>query len=83
MGIGASVLLIAVGAILTFALNASVGWLNLHVVGWIFMAAGVIGLLFTTMIWGPRRRATTVVRDETAPPVGPTEVRREDREIRY
>jgi hypothetical protein len=79
VGIGASVLLIAVGAILTFALNASIGWLDLDVVGWIFMAAGVIGLLFTTMIWGPRRRATTVVHDEVAP----TEVRREDREIRY
>ena len=39
MGIGASVLLIAVGAILTFALNASIGWLDLDVVGWIFMAA--------------------------------------------
>lgn len=79
MGIGASVLLIAVGAILTFALNASVGWLDLDVVGWIFMAAGVLGLLFTTLIWGPRHRATTVVHDD----VTPTEVRREDREIRY
>ncbi|HCT79969.1 MAG TPA: hypothetical protein DGT23_26075 [Micromonosporaceae bacterium] len=57
MGIGASVLLIAVGAILTFALNVQVGWLDLEVVGWILMAAGAIGLFLITVIWAPRRRA--------------------------
>lgn len=56
MGIGVSVFLIAVGAILTFALDLSVGFLDLDVVGWILMAAGVIGLIVTTMIWGGRRR---------------------------
>lgn len=73
MGIGASILLIAVGAILTFALNVSIGWLDLDVVGWIMMLAGAIGLFLTTVIWGPRRRAvvtretptTSVVDDRT------------------
>ncbi|WP_020523695.1 DUF6458 family protein [Catelliglobosispora koreensis] len=60
MGIGASIFLIALGAILTFALDFSVGGIDIDVVGWILMAAGVIGLVFTTLIWGPRRRATTV-----------------------
>lgn len=64
MGIGASILLIAVGAILTFALNVSIGWLDLDVVGWIMMVAGAAGLFMTTMIWGPRRRAV-VTRDST------------------
>ncbi len=64
MGIGASILLIAVGAILTFALNVSIGWLDLDVVGWIMMLAGAIGLFMTTVIWGPRRRAV-VTRDRT------------------
>jgi hypothetical protein len=64
VGIGASILLIAVGAILTFALNVSIGWLDLDVVGWIMMLAGAIGLFMTTVIWGPRRR-TTVTRDHT------------------
>jgi hypothetical protein len=68
MGIGASVFLIAVGAILTFALNLRVGFLDLDVVGWILMAAGVIGLIVTTFIWGGRRR--TIVADQ------PTEYRR-------
>jgi hypothetical protein len=57
MGIGASIFLIAVGAILTFALELRIGVLNLDIVGWILMAAGVIGLMMTTLVWGPRRRA--------------------------
>jgi hypothetical protein len=55
VGIGASVALIAIGAILTFALNWSIGALDLDLVGWILMGAGVIGLIFTTLIWGRRR----------------------------
>jgi hypothetical protein len=62
VGIGASVFLIAVGAILTFALEARVGFLDLDVVGWILMIAGLLGLIMTTLVWGPRRR--TVVRRE-------------------
>jgi hypothetical protein len=57
MGIGASIFLIALGAILTFALELRIGVLNLDIVGWILMAAGVIGLIMTTVVWGPRRRA--------------------------
>lgn len=44
MGIGFSVLLIAVGAILTFALDAEVEGLDLDAVGIILMIAGFIGL---------------------------------------
>ena len=65
MGIGASIFLIAVGAILTFALDAKVGFLDIDVVGWILMAAGVLGLVFTMFIWGPRQRraVTTTTRE--------------------
>lgn len=73
MGIGASLLLLAVGAILTFALNVQVGFLDLDVVGWIMMAAGAIGLFMTTVIWGPRRRATV-----TTTPTSTTEYERVD-----
>ncbi|MGC4896551.1 DUF6458 family protein [Micromonospora sp. DT31] len=59
MGIGTSIFLIAVGAILTFALNASVGGVDLDVVGWILMAAGVLGLIMTTLVWGRRRQVVT------------------------
>ena len=45
MGIGVSVFLIAIGAILAFAVNVAVSGLDLSMVGWILMAAGAIGLL--------------------------------------
>ncbi|GAA2757773.1 DUF6458 family protein [Actinopolymorpha rutila] len=56
MGIGASILLIAVGAILAFAVNFSISGLDISVIGWILMVVGVIGLIMTALIWGPRRR---------------------------
>lgn len=67
MGIGASVFLLAVGAILTFAVaNTSLGGvIDLHVVGWILMVAGALGLVVTLFIWGGRRRTTVV--DQAAP----------------
>ena len=58
MGIGASVFLIAVGAILAFAVNASVSGLDLAVVGYILMIAGVLGLALTLFVFGPRSRAS-------------------------
>jgi len=64
MGIGASILLIAIGAILTFALNVQVGFLDLDVVGWVLMLAGVVGLILTTVIWAPRRRRSVTTRDD-------------------
>ena len=64
MGIGASILLIAIGAILTFALNVQVGFLDLDVVGWVLMLAGVVGLILTTVIWAPRRRRVVTTRDD-------------------
>jgi hypothetical protein len=67
MGIGVSVFLLAVGAIMTFALNAEVSGLDLDTVGVILMVVGVIGLLFSMMFWsswgGFNRTERTVVRD--------------------
>ncbi|MER6594769.1 DUF6458 family protein [Micromonospora purpureochromogenes] len=59
MGIGTSIFLLAAGAILTFALDASVGGVDLDVIGWILMAAGLLGLIMTTLVWGRRRQVVT------------------------
>ena len=56
MGIGVSIFLIAVGAILAFAVNFDVSGLDINVVGYILMIVGVIGLIMTAFIWGPRNR---------------------------
>jgi hypothetical protein len=65
MGIGACVFLLAVGAVLAFAVNATVSGLDINVVGWILMGAGVLGLFFTTLIFG--RRDEVVGTTTTAP----------------
>ena len=57
MGIGVSIFLIAVGAILTFAVHASMNGVSIQTVGVILMIVGAIGLLVTMLIWGPRRGA--------------------------
>ena len=56
MGIGVSIFLIALGAILTFATDVSVSGLDLDVVGVVLMLAGALGLVMTLVVWGPRRR---------------------------
>jgi hypothetical protein len=56
VGIGGSIFLIALGAILAFAVHVSVGWLSLNVVGVVLMIAGLAGLLLTLWFWSNRRR---------------------------
>jgi hypothetical protein len=58
MGIGASIFLIALGLILALAVEFQVAGLDIHVIGWILVIVGIVGLLLTMFIWGPRRRAT-------------------------
>jgi Domain of unknown function (DUF6458) len=53
VGIGTSILLIAVGAILKFAVNTEVSGLEISTIGLILMIVGVLGLVislfYTTM----------------------------------
>ena len=52
MGIGVSVFLIAVGAILAFAVEFSAEGVNLDTIGVILMIVGAIGLLASMLFWG-------------------------------
>jgi len=64
MGIGTSIFLIAVGAILKFAVNAHVSGVNLDTVGVILMIVGIVGLLISILwmtIWADRTRRNDVV----------------------
>ncbi len=66
MGIGTSVFLMALGAILYFAVTASVSGISLATVGLILMIVGAIGLLaslFMASAWNDRRRDREVVVD--------------------
>jgi Domain of unknown function (DUF6458) len=63
MGIGAGIFLIVVGAIMTFALDVSVAGVDLDVVGWILMLAGVAGLVLFFYFWNRRRPPRAVVTE--------------------
>ncbi len=75
MGIGVSIFLIALGAILAFAVSAEVAGLDIQTVGWILLAVGIVGLVLSMIFWsswggpGGMRRRTTYVED--GPPAGP------------
>jgi hypothetical protein len=65
MGIGVSLVLIAVGAILTWAVETSVSGLDINAVGVILMIVGLVGfvlsLAFWSTWWGPGYFRRTVV----------------------
>jgi ABC-type nickel/cobalt efflux system permease component RcnA len=81
MGIGVSLILIAVGAVLAFAVNVTTSGFNVNTVGWIMLVVGAIGVLLSLAFWsswggfGSRRTVVTerpattrrtVVEDEVA-----------------
>jgi hypothetical protein len=76
MGTGTCVALIAVGAILRYAVTTtSSHGVNIHVVGLIVLLAGVLGLLLSLLVWGPlnpaRRRTNDSVGYEASTPPAP------------
>ena len=67
MGIGTSIFLLAAGAILYFAVDASVSGLDITTVGLILMICGGLGLVISLFLVGSYRRTAPgerpVVRD--------------------
>jgi len=61
MGIGTSIFMIAVGAILYFAINVDISGLELSTIGLILMILGVVGLVisFFMMSQASRRGVVT------------------------
>ena len=51
MGISVSLLLAAAGAVLIWAVNASVSGLNIHTVGVILLIVGVVGFVTSLFFW--------------------------------
>jgi uncharacterized protein DUF6458 len=77
MGISISLLLIAAGAILTWAVSAEASGIDIQVVGVILLIVGIVGLVLSFVFWsswggfGGREAAqgqggqnTTIVKDD-------------------
>ena len=69
MRLGTAIVLLALGAILTFALRVDVSGVDLQVVGWILMIVGALGILLEVAVWGPRSRRS-VTTEQATPPAG-------------
>ncbi len=71
MGVGVSIILIAAGAILTWAVTATVSGVSIQTVGVILLVVGIVGLVLSMIFWsswggvGGGRRRTYV---EESPP---------------
>lgn len=63
MSIGLSLLLIAVGAVLKFAVSASLSGVSIKTVGVILMVVGIAGLLISLILLVTRRRTDVIQRD--------------------
>jgi sulfite exporter TauE/SafE len=67
MGLGTSLFLIAVGAILDFAVSVNTQGFNIHTIGVILMVVGAIGVVLSLIFWsswgGFGSRDTVVVDD--------------------
>ena len=80
MGVGVSLILIAVGAVLAFAVHVTTSGFNVNTVGYILLVVGIVGGLISLAFWsswggvggrrrtvvdeGPVARQRTVVEDE-------------------
>ncbi len=62
MELGTSLFLIAVGAILAFAVKADISGIEISTVGIILLIVGAVGLLISLFYLAPRRRAAVVER---------------------
>lgn len=70
MSIGLGIFLFVVGAVLTFAVNVQVDWINLDLVGYLLMGAGVVITIIGVALLVRRRSAVTTER--TVTPAGET-----------
>ncbi len=80
MALGTSLLLIAVGAVLRFAVSVTTSGFNIHSVGVILMIVGGLGLLLSLLwmtVWDHQTRTerwgrrTTYVDHDVPPPAEP------------
>ncbi|WP_210506378.1 DUF6458 family protein [Naasia sp. SYSU D00057] len=70
MSLGAGIFLLAVGAILAFAVNVEVPGIDLTVVGYILMIAGALGIILGLVLMSRRRRSVATSRTAVDPATG-------------
>ena len=77
MSIGLGIVLFVIGAILAFALNVSVDWIDLQLVGYILMIAGAVVVILGIVLLARRRRSVTTSHTSVDPATGDRVMRNE------
>jgi hypothetical protein len=74
MGLGVGIFLLAVGAVLAFAIHVTTNGVDLHTIGYILMGIGALGIVLSLIFWsswgGPgyvRRNGTTTTTVDDRP----------------
>lgn len=76
MSIGSGIVLFVIGAILAFALQIDVAWVDVKLVGYILMGAGALVFLLGIVLLARRRQTESVTRTSVDPTVGEQVTRR-------
>src|SRR5688572_24825917 len=71
MATGTSLLLIAMGAILAFAVNYQTTGIDINAIGWIFMLIGFVGLIMSLLFWSELTASWRQPRSTYYPESGP------------
>ncbi len=81
MGIGSGIALFVIGAILAFAVNVDLGGaINLSLIGYILMAAGIVVFLISLVLMFRRRQVESTTRSAVDPVSGDQVTRRSVRD---
>jgi membrane-bound ClpP family serine protease len=70
VSIGLGIVLFVIGAILAFALQVSVDWIDLQLVGYILMAAGAVVVIIGAVLLARRRRTVATSQTSVDPTTG-------------
>lgn len=70
MSIGSGIALFVIGAILAFAVNVQLEWIDLALVGYVLMGAGVLVFILGLVLTLRKRQSTTTVRSNVDPNSG-------------
>lgn len=70
MSIGTGIVLFVIGAVLTFALNVQLDWIDLDLVGYLFMGAGAIVFVIGIVLMARKRQSVTTVHSGVDPVSG-------------
>ena len=71
MGLGVGIFLLAVGAVLAFAIHVTTSGVDLHTIGYILMGVGALGIVLALIFWSSWGGPGYVRRAPRIPVAGP------------